>query len=84
MAVVGLDRILYNVSECVGVVEVCAVVISPDINCPIGFPFIVVIKTRPDTAGIIHVGESGSKSKFMTRVIICQWLPWIMATFQQF
>ena len=84
MAVVGLDRILYNVSECVGVVEVCAVVISPDINCPIGFPFIVVIKTSPDTAGIIHVGESGSKSNFMARVIICQWLPWIMAIFRQF
>ena len=35
VAVVGLDRTTYNVSENVGVVEVCAIVYSPDIDCPI-------------------------------------------------
>lgn len=50
-AMVGLERTLYTVSENVGVVEVCAVVFSPDISCPIGFPFIVNIFTSPDTAG---------------------------------
>ena len=37
MAVVGLDKIFYNVSEDVGMVEVCAVVYSPMVGCPIEF-----------------------------------------------
>ena len=41
----------YNVSEDVGVVEVCAIVYSPDIPCPISFPFIVALRTRDGTAG---------------------------------
>ena len=41
----------YNVSENVGLIEVCAIVYSPDIPCPIGFPFIVALRTRDGTAG---------------------------------
>ena len=39
MAVVGLDKTLYQVSGDVGMVEVCAIVYSPMSDCPIEFPF---------------------------------------------
>ena len=39
MAVVGLERTVIVVYEDVGVVEVCVNVTSPDIHCPIEFPF---------------------------------------------
>ena len=53
VAVVGLERTFYNVSESVGTVEVCAVVLSPDesIECPVDFPFNVSLSTNRDTAG---------------------------------
>ena len=51
VAVVGLERTFYQVLEDVGVVEVCAVVYSPNISCPISFPFIVGLDTRDRTAG---------------------------------
>ena len=45
VAVVGLERTFYQVSEDDGVVEVCAVVNSPVIECPIQFPFDVRLST---------------------------------------
>ena len=48
----GLERTFYNVSEDVGVVEVCAIVYSPTIVCPIAFPFDVSLSTSDNTAGI--------------------------------
>ena len=51
VAEVGLERTIYQVSEDVGVVEVCAVVYSPIISCPISFPFIIGLDTRNGTAG---------------------------------
>ena len=48
----GLERTFYNVSEGVGVVELCAVVYEPDIVCPIEFPFDVRLSTDDGTAGI--------------------------------
>ena len=51
-AVVGLERTLYSVSEDVGVVEVCAIVYSPIIDCPIAFSFNVSLSTSDSTAGI--------------------------------
>ena len=47
----GLERTFYNVSEDVGVAEVCAIVYSPNITCPIAFPFNVSISTSDNTAG---------------------------------
>ena len=46
-AVVGLEKTFYQVSEDVGVVEVCAIVYSPNANldCPISFPFNVSLST---------------------------------------
>ena len=52
VAVVGLERTFYNVSEDVGLVEVCAIVYSPTIDCPINFPFDVSLSTSDNTAGI--------------------------------
>ena len=51
-AVVGLEKTMYSVSEDVGVVEVCAIVYSPTIDCPIAFPFNVSLSTSDRTAGM--------------------------------
>ena len=51
MAVVGLEETFYQVSEDVGVVEVCAIVYSPVNDCPIAFPFQVRLTTRDGSAG---------------------------------
>ena len=45
----GLERTLYQVFEDVGVVEVCAVVHTPRGNCPITFPFEVLLSTEDGT-----------------------------------
>ena len=51
MAVVGLETTLYMVSETAGAVEVCAVVREPSMeDCPISFPFEVMLSTNDDTA----------------------------------
>ena len=47
----GLERTVYQVSESVGVVEVCAVVRNPTIVCPIAFPFTISFSTADGTAG---------------------------------
>ena len=52
-AVVGLERTFYNVSEYMGIVEVCTIVYSPTITCPIAFPFDVSLSTSDNTAGIV-------------------------------
>ena len=52
MAVVGLERTFYQVSEDVGVVEVCAIVYSPTIDCPIAFPLDVCLSTENGSAGM--------------------------------
>ena len=59
-AVVGLERTFYEVTETVGVVEVCAIVYQPDnsITCPIAFPFDVSLSTANDTAGSLINGCS--------------------------
>ena len=51
-AVVGLEKTIYSVFEDGGVVEVCAIVYSPTIDCPIAFPFDVSLSTSDRTAGI--------------------------------
>ena len=51
MAVVGLESTLYQVSEDVGVVEVCVAVSSPIIVCSFAFPFTVELTTLSGSAG---------------------------------
>ena len=51
VAVVGLEKTVYVVSETVGMVEVCVVVHQPNTEpCPISFPFEVVLSTINGTA----------------------------------
>ena len=65
MAVVGLERTIYQVLENVGVVEVCAIVYSPVIECPIQFPFDVRLTLFDDSAG----KESIRMMKLMAYII---------------
>lgn len=50
-ATVGLEQTVYVVSEDGTSVEVCAVVYSPDVDCPIEFSFDVSLSTRNGSAG---------------------------------
>ena len=50
-ATVGLEPTSLTVVEDVGVVELCAVVFQPDIECPIKFPFNVSLYTANGSAG---------------------------------
>ena len=51
----GLERTSFLVMENVGVVEVCVNVSFPVIDCPIAFPFDVVLSTDDGTAGNMPV-----------------------------
>ena len=51
VAVVGLEKTFYRTTEGLGVVEVCAVVYSPSITCPIEFPFSILLQTADGSAG---------------------------------
>ena len=50
MACVGLEQTFFRVSESVGLVELCAIVSSPVVDCPIKFPFEVNLSTRDGNA----------------------------------
>ena len=50
---VDLERTYYQVLEDVGEVEVCAIVYSPKIDCPIAFPFDVNVTTNDSSAGTL-------------------------------
>ena len=50
VAVVGLEQTFFRVSASVGVVELCANVSFPVVDCPIKFPFEVNLSTRDGTA----------------------------------
>ena len=52
VARVGFDSTLYRVNETSGIVEICAVVMEPNIDCPIDFTFNVTFRTRNGSAGI--------------------------------
>ena len=51
-AVVGLERTSYTVSGPVGSLEICAQVTSPQITCPIEFPFTVGLSVENSAAGM--------------------------------
>ena len=52
--VVGLERTSYQITEDVGVVEVCAVVHKPNITCPHELFFNVSLSTSDESAGNEH------------------------------
>ena len=47
---VGLERTCYEVTENVGAVNVCAVVYSPNVLCPIDYAFNVSLSVCEGTA----------------------------------
>ena len=51
---VGLERTSYTVLENVSVVEVCTVVYSPNVACPIDQPFEVRFSTNDESAGNMY------------------------------
>ena len=55
VAVVGLERTFYSTSENERSVDVCVVVYIPDIDCPICFPFTVLLSTADFFAGIAPI-----------------------------
>ena len=65
----GLERTIFTVSEDVGVVELCARVFEPDIDCPIEFPFSVILSTADRTEGIAN------EKIFPLLCILLQWQP---------
>ena len=77
----GLERTIFTVSEDVGVVELCARVFEPDIDCPIEFPFNVILSSTDRTAGTytchILTGTDVSSDTLLQRVL------WIMVGFLQ-
>ena len=48
---VGLEQTFFRENEDVGVIELCAVVFEPDIECPIKFTFDVSLYTADGSAG---------------------------------
>ena len=54
VALVGLNHTFLWISEDVDVVELCAVVVEPQIHCQISFPIDVSIATRHGSAGMIQ------------------------------
>ena len=56
VAVVGLEQTFFRVSESVGVVELCAIVSFPVIDCPIALSFNVSLSSYDGIAGVyIHI-----------------------------
>ena len=57
--VVGLETTCYEVSEDVGAVNVCAVVYSPNVPCPIDFAFNVSLSACEGSCSVI--GSAGDE-----------------------
>ena len=51
-AIVGLEQTFFRVSEGVGMVELCANVSSPAIDCPITFAFTIILSSKDGTASM--------------------------------
>ena len=49
--VVGLARTVYKVNEDNLFITVCAIIISPSVECAIGFPFQIQFSLSSNTAG---------------------------------
>ena len=52
---VGLDKTSYTVDKNRGVVEICARVFDPKINCPIDFAFNLTFDTINGSAGTYNI-----------------------------
>ena len=52
--VVGLEQTFFRVEEDVGLIQICVKVSFPEINCPIAFPFEILLSTADGTAGKVY------------------------------
>jgi len=50
-ATVGFEETVYEANEASGMVEICAVVYEPNVDCPVEFDFNVTFQTRDGSAG---------------------------------
>ena len=71
-AVVGLKRTSYTVLENVGVMEVCTIVYSSSLPCPIDFPFDVEFSTNDSSAGKCVVFSTTIMSSTMGISVHCR------------
>ena len=55
MAVVSLEMTSYPTAEYSLMVDVCAIVVHPELSCPVSFPFNVSFSTADGSAGIIII-----------------------------
>ena len=55
--VVGLENTPYEVSEDVGMIEVCAKVTAPEIACSFNFSFYILLYTR-DNSDLAVIGTT--------------------------
>ena len=74
MAVVGLERTFYNVSEEDKHVELCADVLLPNTECPIEFPFDIYLVLSNESAGVLI----NSQSLKVTNPFVLQGVPLIL------
>lgn len=54
-AIVGLEQTLYAVIEETGPMDICVVVLRPNIICPINFTFDVRVNIIDGTAGLVTI-----------------------------
>ena len=76
MAVVGLEQTFYSISEDGGAVEMCVVVHFPDIDCPIKFPFTVLLSTRDFSASTVeplNKGHLGTQAAVPYSEVVPYW-----------
>ena len=53
VAVVGLEMTSYSTREDFVMIEVCAEVLHPELDCPVFFPFSITFSTADGSAGIL-------------------------------
>ena len=55
---VGFERTVTGVGEEQGMVQVCLRIFSPNVDCPVAFPFELIMRTRDESAGTLqHIPE---------------------------
>ena len=51
---IGLEETSFRVMEDVGMIELCAIVVTPDIECPVKFTFNIHLYTVDGTASKVY------------------------------
>ena len=55
VALVGLNMTRYNVTEMDLNISVCVIIQSPDVECPVGFSFSIMLLSEDKSAGVILI-----------------------------